>query len=384
MHSTLHNRDTALPAVADAQPDFDRRLFLTVVSVLTAFGILMVHSASITSWPTEFEQVYLSRQLAFLLFGVVVATAAGLAPARLWSGMAPWMFVASVLLLVALRFPGIGTTVNGSTRWLRLGTISIQPSEITKIALPLLVCRIVSSRPEHLKTLLRGWLCPLIPAAIVVPLVLIQPDLGTGAFLALGTCLALAYSGWPLRHFLLSAAVVSPACLSLLALKPYQLSRLKGFLAIWTNEGEVPYQLKQSLLALGAGGIEGVGLGRGWQKLSFLPEANTDFVMAVVGEELGLVGTLGLCLLWIAFYATGLRLLRHLPPGCFAHAAAVTLLTQLVVQAALNVAVVTAVVPPKGIPHPLLSYGGSNLVTSLLAVGIVVSLARADSTEQAH
>lgn len=129
-------------------------------------------------------------------------------------------------------------------------------------------------------------------------------------------------------------------------------------------------------MSLGAGGITGVGLGKGWQKLSFLPEANTDFVFAVIGEELGLVGTLGLAAVWIGLYVFGLRLLRHQPRDSFAYIAGFTLLTQLVLQAALNVAVVTAMVPPKGIPHPLLSYGGSNLVVSIVSLGIVLSLSR--------
>jgi cell division protein FtsW len=158
------------------------------------------------------------------------------------------------------------------------------------------------------------------------------------------------------------------------SLKPYQMQRISGFLAAWTDLSQAPYQLQQSLMSLGAGGVTGVGIGRGWQKLSFLPEANTDFVFAVVGEELGLIGTLGLIAVWIGLYIAGLRTLRHLPRTGFEYAAGFTLLTQLVLQAALNVAVVTAMVPPKGIPHPLLSYGGSNLVVSIVSLGIVLSL----------
>src|SRR5262249_16692312 len=147
-----------------------------------------------------------------------------------------------------------------------------------------------------------------------------------------------------------------------------------GFLETWTNWDAAPYQIKQSLVTFGAGGIFGAGIGKGWQKLSFLPEANTDFIFAVIGEELGLVGTVGLVILWCAFYLTGMRLLSELDNRSFEFLAGFSLLTMLTLQAMLNVAVVTALVPPKGISHPLISVGGSNLVVCLLSLGIVLSL----------
>lgn len=163
--------------------------------------------------------------------------------------------------------------------------------------------------------------------------------------------------------------------------KPYQLQRVKGFLETWQDWTQAPYHLKQSLVTLAAGGTWGTGIGRGGQKLSFLPEAHTDFVFAVIGEELGLVGGVGVLLLWGLLFLTGLKLLGRVEPGRFEHAAACTLLTQVVLQAVINVAVVTALVPPKGIPHPLLSYGGTNLVVTLTALGLIFSLTRSGSPE---
>jgi len=150
---------------------------------------------------------------------------------------------------------------------------------------------------------------------------------------------------------------------------------------VWTDfRASDAWQLKQSLIALGAGGLWGVGLGRGSQKLSFLPESNTDFVFAVVGEELGLAGTAGLAILWCGVFWSGARLFREFRTNCFASVVAMTLLTQLVGQALLNTAVVTALVPTTGIPHPLVSYGGSSLVMSVVSLGIIVSMSRADPT----
>jgi cell division protein FtsW len=280
------------------------------------------------------------------------------------------------MLLVLVLVPGIGVRVKGAQRWIRFPGMSLQPSELAKIAVPLMMCWLVD-RNRHRLT---GWIAGTIPFAIPivfsVPLVLIEPDLGTALFLLGGASLVLFAGGWPLRNFLLGLSIAVPVALGALAMKPYQQRRITGFLQSWASFDDAPYQLKQSLVTMGAGGLYGVGLGRGWQKLSFLPEANTDFVFAVIGEELGLIGTISLIGLWCGLYLTGLRMLTHLDHRRFAFLAAFTLLTQLAGQAMLNIAVVTGMVPPKGISHPLISAGGSSLVVSLLAIGIVLSLSR--------
>jgi cell division protein FtsW len=361
--------------------DQTRNLFVSLACVLVGFGVLMVQSASITSWPTEYERIYLSRHVIFLLFGITAAVVCSRLSATFWYRIAPYLFVACVALLAAVLVPGVGTRVNGAQRWLRYGGMSLQPSEIAKIVLPLLIARSMSRRKDGVFRWFTGTVPIIWPIFIIAPLVLIQPDLGTALFLLVGSAIALFIGGWPLRYFILGAASGIPAVWYLVAMKPYQLKRISGFLATWSNFDQAPYQLKQSLVTLGSGGLFGVGLGRGWQKLSFLPEANTDFVFSVVGEELGLLGTIALIVLWIALYVVGLRLLRHHDTRSFEFIAGVTLLTQLVLQAVLNVAVVTAMVPPKGIPHPLISYGGSNLMISLVSLGIVVSLSRGSADD---
>jgi cell division protein FtsW len=168
--------------------------------------------------------------------------------------------------------------------------------------------------------------------------------------------------------------------LGLVLLKPYQWERIRGFLATWSDASQAPYQVKQSLTSLGVGGTNGVGLGGGLQKLSFLPEANTDFVFAVIGEELGLVGTLGVLGLWVTLLVCGFHMIRSLKPGSSERIAATTLLSLLAVQSVINMCVVTALAPPKGISHPLVSYGGSSLVSSLIGTGIVLSLCRGSAS----
>jgi len=370
-------------AAADRRMPDDLGLFASLAAALVGVGLLMVHSASITSWPTDFEQIYLSRHLMRLSLGVVAAAICAALPARFWFRAAPLLFAVTIVLLALVLIPGIGTRVNGAQRWLRYGPISLQPSDVAKIAIPLLVCRLLSSHRDGLNHWLRGTLPLIAPALVAVPLVLLEPDLGTSIFLAAGCGIALFAGGWPWRYFILSGVLSMTAFAALVTIQPYQLRRVTGLLDAWSNFSQAPYQLQQSLISLGAGGPTGVGLGKGWQKLSFLPEANTDFVFAVVGEELGLIGTLGLLVLWTGFYFAGLRLLRHLDRTTFAWLAGFTLLTQLALQATLNMAVVTALVPPKGIPHPLISYGGSNLVISIATLGILVSLSREHSESAA-
>lgn len=361
--------------------DIQRRLFVSLSLLLVGFGLLMVHSASVTSWPTEFERVYLSRHLVFLSAGLLIAAVAATRPPEFWNHLAPWIFVLTVMLLAAVLVPGVGTRVKGAQRWIRLAGISIQPSELAKVALPLMMCWILDRNRAWLSHPLLGTIPFAIPCVIAIPLVLIEPDLGTAMFLLGGAVLILFLGGWPIRNFLFGLLASIPASLSLLVMKPYQRQRIISFFETWSNFDAAPYQLQQSLVSLGAGGLTGVGLGRGWQKLSFLPEANTDFVFAVIGEELGLLGTLGLLVLWGGLYLTGLRMLNRLNPQSFSFVAGFVLLTQVIGQAMLNVAVVTAMVPPKGISHPLISVGGSNLLVSLLSLGIVVSLSRDQMTD---
>lgn len=362
-----------------------RYFFLSLTSVLIGFGVLMVHSASITSWPTEFEQVYLARHLKYLTIGVIAASVAGCMPARFWLRAAPWFFAVTILSLGLVLVPGIGTRVNGAARWLRFGPVSMQPSELAKITMPLFLAAMVIKRRERLNKLFRGTVPFLIPVGIVTTLVVLEPDLGTTLFLLGSACLVLFFGGWPLRNFVVGIVMACGGCVYLVLAQAYRMRRITEFVSVWTDfKNSDAWQLKQSLVTLGAGENWGVGLGRGSQKLSFLPESNTDFVFAVVGEELGLAGTLGLAALWCGVFWSGTRLVRKLRSDCFASIVSMAFLTQLVGQALINAAVVTALLPTTGIPHPLVSYGGSSIVVSVLSIGIVVSLSRADpDTDQA-
>ena len=349
--------------------------------MLLAVGALLVDSSSMSSREFQTEPVQLYKHLSFLMLALLGGTAAAILPRAGWRYVGPIIYLITITLLVVVLVPGIGHRVNGAQRWIRVGGWTMQPSELAKISVPLAVC-LIRFRPEKDESAspqLREAFLILLMIALPVGLIFVAPDLGTGLFVTMGATLAVFLSGWPVRHFFLAGALVIPAIVGLLAIKPYQVARIEGFVRTWQNPESAPYQVKQSLTTLGVGGLQGTGLGRGRQKLSFLPEADTDFVFSVIGEELGLIGTLSVIGLWIGLYLCGTRLISQVRSGSFESVLATTLLLQLVLQAAINVAVVTAMLPPKGISHPFISYGGSNLVTSVFALGMILSLTRPDS-----
>lgn len=358
------------------EDDVQAGLFVTFAGMLLAVGMLMVYSSSITASPSEDERTFLFRQMTFLLLAGVAGIMAAQMPARLWKILAPLFYAGTVLLLMLVLVSGIGRSVNGAQRWIRLGPMSLQPSEAAKLTLPLMLCVLLFRHRPAKRWSLPNLLTYAGLTAVPMLLIVIEPDLGTAVFVGLTAVLAVWLSGCPLRYFAMIGIIVCPLGGMLIALKPYQLARIHGFIDTWVHPEVAPYQIQQSLVTLGVGGISGVGLGQGWQKLSFLPEANTDFVMAVIGEELGLIGTLGVMGLWAGIYLCGLQLVRRAPNATFERALSMTLLTALVVQAAFNMAVITALVPPKGISHPFISYGGSNLGLSIVCLGVIVSVTR--------
>ncbi|MFY9252982.1 MAG: FtsW/RodA/SpoVE family cell cycle protein [Fuerstiella sp.] len=353
-----------------------RRLFVGLICVLLGVGVQMVHSASLTLLPGQSETVFLGRHLVFLVISVACGYAASFVPARILKANAGNFCLVLILLLVAVLIPGVGTRVNGAQRWLRLGGMSLQPSELGRILLPIMAAKTLTEIRDTTGFSLKSIPRTFLPLIFILPLVAKEPDLGATVFLALGFVIALFIGGWPMRYFIGIALLALPAAVSLLALKSYQMKRISGFMAAWQDLSQAPWQIRQSLLSLGSGGLQGTGVGGGWQKLSYLPEANTDFVFAVIGEELGLAGTLGLIFVWIGVFLTGRAVMRPMQRGSFEWILGSTLVIQIVLQALANVAVVTSMVPPKGVPHPFVSYGGTNLLVNTVAVGLIVGLSR--------
>jgi cell division protein FtsW len=350
------------------------QLLVLVTAALTAFGLVMVYSATSASAalgngnPTG----YLERQGMYALVGVVALVVAARSDFRKLRALAPTLVVTALALCVAVL--AIGTRVNGARRWIGFGPATFQPSELVKLALVVWCAAYLSRRPAP--RTLRDLARPIgLLVGLFSLLVLVEPDLGTVITLVVMVGAILLVSGTPLPT--LASAYVLVIGLGALAAwtSPYRRARLFTFLDPWKDPLGAGLQNVQAQISIGSGGIFGRGLGQGIEKIHYLPEAHTDMIFAVIGEELGLVGAAVLCAGYCAFAYAGLRLaIGCKDPFGKRLAAGITALT--CGQAAINLAAVLGLAPLTGIPLPFVSYGGSSLVITLLSVGILLNIAR--------
>lgn len=353
-------------------PTSAREGFLLVIIALLGLGMVMVFSATGFSRAMQLQTGFLTRHVLFLVFSAGIFITLLQVPRTRLLRAAPWLFAGLVVLLCLVLIPGVGSKVNGARRWLRAGPISLQPSEFMKIILPLFLAW--WSRRQVTAANSSSQFLGMFALVLAPILIAVQPDLGTAILVfGMGSCF-LFLAGWPMRMFIVGGLSLFPALGAMMVFQPYQMTRIQNYLDSLGNWENAQYQIKQSLLTMGSGGLWGTGPGRGLQKLSFLPESHTDFVFAVIGEELGLIGMLSVVTLWGIILLCGFRLVLRIQHDRECFALAGTLLIGIVFQAVVNIAVVTALLPPKGISHPLLSYGGSNLLTVLIAFAIILNL----------
>ena len=350
---------------------------LAVTVALALIGLVMVFSASAVVAGNRFQDsiYFLKRHLAWLAFGFLLLQIASRMDYMAWRRLAlPALGLTAVLLVVVL-IPSVGVMAKGARRWIRLGPISVQPAEMVKLAVVLYLALYLAKREGRLAEFTTGFLPPLLVVGLLAGLVLLQPDLGTAMVIGVVTCVMLFLGGTRLTHlFSLVAAALAGAAL-LIWRSPYRLQRLMTFFDPEKDPTGAGFQVNQSFLAFGSGGAFGVGLGEGQQKLFFLPEAHTDFVLALVGEELGLVGTASIMALFGILVLKGFQIAgRAREPFGRYLALGITLL--IGVQALTNAGVATGLLPTKGLTLPLVSYGGSSLLVSLTAIGILLSISR--------
>ncbi len=357
----------------------------TLAIILMAFGLITLHSASsvMASQGNLPHYYYVSRQAIGVLVGLVVMVALSRVPTDWWSRSSHILLLGSILFLALVVLPGteaIAPSVNGARRWLDLG-IRFQPSDPAKVAVAVWTASAAVRKQDRLRSLSRGLAPFLIVWAVVVGLVALEPDLSTALLIAaLGVCVVFA-AGARIAHFVLLAAAAAPLAITILT-SGYRRARWETLLL---NPGSVPeggaYQSYQSLLAIGSGGLTGVGFGEGQQKFGFLPEAHNDFIFAMIGEEWGLVGTMAVILCFVAFVAIAFRISRQ-AQDLFSQLLAVGLATLIGLQAFLHIGVGLGMMPATGLSLPFISYGRSNLVTMLAAVGILLAIAREGSVKR--
>ncbi len=346
-----------------------------LVASFVVLGLLIVPGSSITAEPTLRHQEYFFRQLTFATVGMLAAAIAARLPAGFWLKLAPVAYLVAVAGLVALLIPGMTREINGARRWFVVGPVTVQWSEFARIAAVLYAARRAARAGRAGRWRWRDTMGCLVPGLVASALVIAEPDFGGGLLIAVLTMAVSFLGGIPWSHLIVLSTVGGLGAVAALLSAPYRMARIAGFLQAWTDLQNAPYQVKQSILSFVSGGLWGTGLGAGWQKLGFLPEASTDYVFAVIGEELGLVGAVLVIAGWMAFVWAGWSLAER-AGNRFAELAIRGLVFAVSLQAFIHIAVVLALLPPKGIGLPFVSYGGSNLTASLLAVGIVLGLGR--------
>jgi cell division protein FtsW len=354
----------------------DYVLFLLVVALLGA-GVVMVYSASAILATDRFHDTYffLKKQCFWALLGLGVLWGTMSMDYRRWRRVVlPLLAVAFVLLLLVL-VPALGQEINGTRRWLRWGPISFQPTELAKLALVLYLADFLARRQARIGSLWHGFLPPLLVTGAMAALILRQPDLGSSVALVAVVLCMLFVAGARAGHMALVGALAVPVIVVAVSGASYRLRRVFAFLDPWADPRGAGFQIIQSYLALGGGGWAGRGLGESKQKLFYLPEPHTDFIFAIIGEELGFVGALVIVTLFGLLLWRGVRIGLRVADR-FGALAALGITAMLATQALVNLGVVVGLLPTKGLPLPFVSFGGSSLVAAMAGVGLLLNISQ--------
>jgi cell division protein FtsW len=356
-----------------ASTHLEYHLLVLVTLALVAFGLVMVYSASSARalLGSDDPAYYLKRQALYAVAGLVALVLLSRTDYRRLRHAAGPLLLASFVLLVAVL--AVGTAVNGARRWIPLGTLTFQPSELAKLALALWIAGLLARRPapQTLGDLVR-------PIGLVVgaacALILVEPDLGSALAIAIMVAAILLVAGTPVRTLAAGSGIAGMLVLAAIWFEPYRRARIFSFIDPWHDPQGAGFQSVQAMIALGSGGIFGVGLGESVQKIYYLPEASTDMIFAIVGEELGLLGVLAVVGAFAVFAYAGLNIALHCHDP-FGKRLATGLTALVCGQAAVNVSAVMGLAPLTGVPLPFVSYGGSSLVVGLASVGILLNIA---------
>ncbi len=349
--------------------------YLLAIVLLVSLGLVMVTSASIGIAEKRFHQpfYYAWHQAVYLGLGLLSSIVVFSVPIKFWEKIARPLMLVALICLVLVLIPGIGKNVNGSTRWINLGVVAIQISELVKFCIILYLASYIVRKREALQTEFLGFVRPMVLLSVISGLLLLEPDFGATVVIMSTAMSMLFLAGVPFFYFFGLSVFLGLAFVALAVSAPYRLQRLTAFLDPWAYQFDSGYQLTQALIAFGRGEWFGVGLGSSVQKLFYLPEAHTDFIFAVLAEELGLVG--GLCV--IALYA--LLVIRGMAIGLcaekrgaiFSAFVCYGITFWIGLQALINMGVNTGLLPTKGLTLPFLSYGGSSLLVLCVAMALI-------------
>lgn len=356
---------------------YDRPLFFLSV-ILLALGLVMLTSSSmaLAQNQTGFAFYYAQRQVIYIVLGLILGFLVLRVPMSAWQQAGRPLLLLSLLLLILVLIPGIGHEVNGAQRWIHLGFFNIQVSEIAKLCLIIYFADYLTRHYVAVTTQRIGFAKAMLVALIVAGLLLLQPDFGTAVVIMATILSVLFLAGAPLHYFMLMVVALGAVFTALAVSAPYRWQRITSFLNPWADQYATGYQLTQALIAFGRGEWLGLGLGSGIQKLFYLPEAHTDFIFAVVGEELGLLGAITVLCLYAMLIYRGMRLgqmalrAREYFQANVAYGISLCLGLQVVVSMGVN----TGILPTKGLTLPLMSYGGSSVVMTIVAIALLLRI----------
>ncbi len=361
------------------------RWILFATATLVCFGALMIYSSTSVVTPalakknvTEFH--YFKRHMFTIFIGIIILFLTCRVRLSLIQKYATHLLIISFVLLVLVFIPGVGVTAGGATRWIQLWPSTFQPSELVKLSMVIFLAHYLS-QPGFRTDSFASFMKPIGIMMLFGIVILMQPDFGAAMSLAFLTISMLFISGVRLRYLACLAAFAVPAVIALV-MKPYRFQRITCFVDPWKDPLGCGFQLIQSFIAFGSGGVTGVGIGSSKQKLSYLPEPHTDFIFSIIGEEFGLIGALTVVALFLIIFARGITAAnRTNDPFVYYLATGLTLMISL--QALINFGVAIGLLPTKGLPLPFVSYGGSSLLVNLVAVGILLTISRGEGASSA-
>lgn len=355
---------------------FDYKLFIFVV-LISLFGVLMIYSASSVWSEYKFndEFRYLKLQGLFLIIGIITLYIVSKVDYTKYLKKANVILGICFLLLILVLIPGVGTIRNGSRSWFGVGGMGIQPSEFMKLAIIIFTSKYLSSNPKEVKNIVKGVFPILFITLLAFGLIMLQPDLGTGAIILVSVIGLLFISGVNMGFFIKIGMVGLAGLAGLIIAAPYRIKRIVSFINPWTDPLGSGFQSIQSLYAIGPGGLLGMGLFNSVQKHFYLPEPQTDFIFSIISEELGILGILIVAFLFIGIFHRCIKIALKCD-NLFGKYLVFGITFQLAFQTILNLAVVVGLVPITGVTLPFLSYGGSSLILSLISIGIILNVSR--------
>jgi len=348
-----------------------------ITTMLICIGIVMIYSASSIYALDKYHDsmFFLKRHASFILIGIIFTFLAMVIDYRRLKEISKSLLLISLFLLILVLVPGLGRQVGGARRWFRIGMISFQPSELVSLAMIIYIADFLSRKKDQLQDFWKGYLPPMIIMGGSVLLILMQPDLGSSLALSMVVFLMLFIAGVNVKHLGAMLVGAVPLLYILIFSVPYRRARIMSFLNPWADPHGSGFQIIQSQVALGSGKFFGLGLGHSKQKLFYLPAAHTDFIFSIIGEEIGLIGTLVIVTLFILFISKGLKIVKATEDR-FGYFLGLGIVLMIALKALVNMGVSTGILPTKGLPLPFISYGGSSLVLDMVLVGLLLNISR--------